>query len=207
MRTRLVVLRGVAVFTVGAAISYRVFLRRRILTWGATPDEVDATLPGDDLLPSPDGQSTRAITVDAPPSDVFPWLAQMGPAPRGGGYPYEWNENLFHLNMHSVDHILEEYQQPRLGDVIEFGSNRMVLQLVDPPHSIAWRSTDGNWLWAFTMRDDASGRTRLISRNRFRLPRLIDRVGMIPMEPGSLVMERKMLGEIGQRAEKLARTR
>ena len=207
MRTSLAVLRGVAVFAVGAAISYRVFLRRRILTWGATPDEVDATLPGDDLLPDPDGQTTRAITVDAPPSDVFPWLAQMGPEPRGGAYTYDWIENLFHLNMHSVDHILEEYQQPHLGDVIEFGSNRMVLQLVDPPHAIAWRSSDGNWLWAFTMLEDGSGRTRLISRNRFRLPRLMDRIGMIPMEPASLVMEHKMLGEIGNRAEKLARTR
>ncbi len=207
MRTSLAVLRGVAVFTVGAAISYRIFLRPRILTWGATPEEVDAALPGDDLLPEPDAQSTRAITVDAPPSDVFPWLAQMGPEPRGGAYTYDWIENLIDLNMHSVDHILDEFQQPRLGDVIEFGGNRMVLELVDPPHAIAWRSSDGNWLWAFTMLDDGSGRTRLISRNRFRLPRLRDRVGMIPMESGSLVMEHKMLGEIGRRAEKLARTR
>jgi hypothetical protein len=45
---------------------------------------------------------------------------------------------------------------------------------------------------------------RLISRNRFRLPRLIDRIGMVPMEPGSLLMERKMLRGIKQRAEKLA---
>lgn len=207
MRTSPAVPRGVAVFTVGAAICYRVFLRRRILTWGATADEADATLPGDDLLPEPDGQSTRAITVDAPPSDVFPWLAQMGPAPRGGAYTYDWIENLLGLNMHSVDHILEEYQQPQVGEVIELGTNQMVLQLADPPHAIAWRSANGNWLWAFTMRDNGSGRTRLISRNRYRLPRMIDRIGMLPMEPGSLVMEHKMLREIGKRAEELARTR
>ena len=48
------------------------------------------------------------------------------------------------------------------------------------------------------------GKTRLISRNRFRLPRLKDKIGMIPMEPASLVMERKMLYGIKQRAEKLA---
>jgi hypothetical protein len=200
------VLRGVAVFAVGAAISYRVFLRRRILTYGATPDEADATLPGDDLIPEPDGQTTRAISVDAPPSDVYPWLAQMGPAPRGGAYTYDWIENLFDLDMHSVDHILEEFQHPQLGEVIEFGPNRMVLELVDPPHAIAWRSADGNWLWAFTMVQDGPARTRLISRNRYRLPRLMDRIGMLPMEPASLVMERKMLVEIADRAEKLARS-
>ncbi|MFW0793243.1 SRPBCC family protein [Gordonia sp. CPCC 205515] len=205
MRTTLAVLRGVTVFGIGAAVSYRVFLRQRIRTWGATPDEAAAGLPGDDLLDDPDGQTTRAITIDAPPSAVFPWLAQMGPEPRGGAYTYDWIENLLRLNMHSVDLVLDEYQHPRLGETIEFGSNRMILQLVDPPHAIAWRSADGNWLWAFTISDDGAGRTRLISRNRYRLPRLIDRLGMIPMEPGSLVMEDKMLREIGKRAEKLAR--
>lgn len=199
MRASLVFLRGAAVVAVGSAICYRVLLRRRVLTWGANPEEVDATLAGDDLLAEPDGQSTRAISIDAAPSQVFPWLAQMGPEPRGGAYTYDWIENLFGLGMHSVDHILEQYQQPELGEVIAFGGNRMVLALVDRPHAIAWRSSDGNWLWSFTMRDDGSGRTRLISRNRFRLPRLIDRIGMIPMEPGSLVMERKMLAEISKR--------
>jgi hypothetical protein len=55
--------------------------------------------------------------------------------------------------------------------------------------------------------DDRDGGTRLVSRNRFRLPRLRDRIGMLPMEPGSLVMERKMLRGIKERAEKLAARR
>jgi hypothetical protein len=68
---------------------------------------------------------------------------------------------------------------------------------------LALRSSDGNWVWSFVL-DERDGRTRLISRNRFRLPRLRDRLGMIPMEPGSLVMERKMLRGIKARAERLA---
>jgi hypothetical protein len=52
--------------------------------------------------------------------------------------------------------------------------------------------------------DEQDGRTRLISRNRFRLPTLKDKIGMIPMEPASLLMERKMLRGIKQRAERLA---
>ncbi len=54
------------------------------------------------------------------------------------------------------------------------------------------------------MLDEREGRTRLISRNRFRLPSLTARIGMVPMEPASLVMERKMLRGIKQRAERLA---
>jgi hypothetical protein len=69
---------------------------------------------------------------------------------------------------------------------------------------LATRSADGNWVWSFVL-EERDGRTRLISRNRFRLPRLRDRLGMIPMEPGSLVMERKMLKGIKERAERLAR--
>jgi hypothetical protein len=68
---------------------------------------------------------------------------------------------------------------------------------------LAWRSADGNWVWSFVLEDEGSG-TRLISRNRFRLPTFVARLGMLPMEPASLVMERKMLLGIKQRAERLA---
>lgn len=206
MRTGLRIVAGVVVFLIGAVVSYVTFLRSPILTWGATDDEASSTLPGDDLLPEPDGMSTRAIGIDAPATDVYPWLTQIGPAPRGGAYTYDWIENLLGLGMHSTDEILEEFQHPRLGDAIDLGPNRMLVQLVDPPHAIAWRSADGNWVWSFVMIDDGNGGTRLISRNRFRLPRLMDRAGMLPMEPGSLLMERKMLRGIKARAEKLAQS-
>jgi hypothetical protein len=62
----------------------------------------------------------------------------------------------------------------------------MRLELIEPEHGLAWRSEDGNWVWTFVLRETDGG-TRLISRNRFRLPRLIDRLGMVPMEPGSLL--------------------
>ena len=53
--------------------------------------------------------------------------------------------------------------------------------------------------------EEQGATTRLISRNRFRLPTLMSKIGMLPMEPGSLVMERKMLLGIKERAERLAR--
>jgi len=68
---------------------------------------------------------------------------------------------------------------------------------------LAWRSEDGNWVWTFVL-EERDGSTRLISRNRFRLPSLAARIGMLPMEPGSLLMERRMLHGIKERAERLA---
>jgi hypothetical protein len=185
---------------------YFTTLRRPILTWGATRAEAGSRLPGDELLEEPDGVSTRAITIDAPTSDVWPWLAQMGPSPRGGAYTYDWIENLLGLNMHSADEVLAEFQRPEVGDTIGYGSNRMRIERVEPGRVLAWRSQDGNWVWSFVL-SEADGHTRLISRNRFRLPTLTARIGMVPMEPASLAMERRMLLGIKERAERLSTTR
>jgi len=199
MRSRLV---AVALAAVASALSYAL-LRRPILTWGATEEEAAALLPGDELLEDADGVSTRAIEIQAPASAVWPWLAQMGPSPRGGAYTYDWIENLVGLDMHSVDTVLPEFQRPEIGETIGYGANRLRIERVEPEHVLAWRSEDGNWVWAFAL-EESEGTTRLISRNRFRLPTFAARVGMLPMEPASLLMERKMLLGIKRRAERLA---
>jgi hypothetical protein len=188
---------------VAAVPVYALLVRPRILRWGATPAEAGARLPGDELLENADGVATRAIDIRAPASAVWPWLAQMGPSPRGGAYTYDWIENLLGLDMHSVDRVLPEYQHPEVGDTIGLGSNRMRLERVEPQRVLAWRSEDGNWVWTFVL-EEREGSTRLISRNRFRLPSLAARIGMLPMEPGSLLMERRMLHGIKERAERLA---
>jgi len=201
-----VIIRTPSVLALSAALAalYARRLRGPILTWGATPQEVAARLPGDELLHDADGVATRAITIDAPAAAVWPWLAQMGPAPRGGAYTYDWIENLLGLDMHSTDEVLDQFQRPRVGDEIGFGHNRMRMEVVEDERALVLRSADGNWVWAFAL-NEADGRTRLISRNRFRLPTLAAKVGMVPMEPASLLMERKMLDGIKERAERLAR--
>jgi hypothetical protein len=187
----------------GAAALCLVYVRlfrTPILTWGATEEEASAWLPGDELLEDADGIATRAIDIHAPASRVWPWIAQIGPSPRGGAYTYDWIENLLGLDMHSADRILAEFQHPEVGDTIGYGSNRMRVERVEPEHVLAWRSQNGNWVWTFVLTEQG-GSTRLISRNRFRLPTLGARIGMIPMEPASLLMERKMLRGIKVRAE------
>jgi hypothetical protein len=192
-------------FAAALAALYNRVLRKSILNWGATDKEASTRLPGDELLEHADGISTRAIDIDAPPAAVWPWLAQMGPAPRGGAYTYDWIENLLGLNMHSTGRVLPEFQHPQVGDTFSLGSNRMRMDRVESERVLAWRSQDGNWVWTFVL-EPRDGGTRLISRNRFRLPALVARIGMLPMEPGSLVMERKMLHGIKQRAERLSET-
>ena len=206
MRTRMMQPRSlvmVGVFLGGAGVLYRKLVRQPVLTWGATAEEADERLPGDELLEDADGVATRAITIEAPPSAVWPWIAQMGPSPRGGAYTYDWIENLLGLNMHSTDRVLPQFQHPEIGEGFGFGANRMTYAIVESEHALTVRSADGNWVWSFIL-DERDGQTRLISRNRFRLPKLKDKIGMIPMEPGSLVMERKMLLGIKERAERLA---
>ena len=162
------------------------------------------TLPGDELLMDPDLVTTRAISVDAPAGAIWPWLVQMGPG-RAGAYTYDWIENLAGLNMHSADEILPQFQNLEVGDGWQLGSKGPVLRVMSivPESSLVLRSDDGNWVWAFALVPDATG-TRLLSRNRIGQPgaswitRMLTRY---VMEPGSLVMERKMLIGIRTRAE------
>ena len=178
--------------------------RRRYLTWGATAEEADRAMPGDDLLPEPDLLSTRAITIAAAPSTVWPWLVQMGSG-RGGAYSYDWIENLFGLQMHSADEILPQFQRLAVGDVLPVGPTGpgMRVEICDPEQALVFRSEDGNWVWIFCLYTYWLG-TRLVSRNRIAVPdhsltrRLVNRA---VMEPGSLVMERRMLMGLKERAE------
>ena len=184
---------------------YRRYLRERVLTWGATTDEAARPLPGDELLLSADIVATRAIEIDAPASAIWPWLVQMGPG-RAGAYTYDWIENLFGLNMHSADRIVAEWQQLEVGDVLRSRDDRpgMRVELLEPERVLSNRSEAGDWVWTFVLAP-CNGSTRLISRNRIAMKGAAagQRLGMLVMEPGSLVMERKMLRSIKQRAEQL----
>jgi hypothetical protein len=137
-------LAGAAAAVVGGALLYRRLLRQPIPTWGATVEEAEARLPGDELLPDADGVATRAITIDAPAAAGWPWIAQMGPSPRGGAYTYDWIENLLGLNMHSVDSVLPDHQHPQVGEEFGYGANKMNFRIVEPEHVLATQPSDGN---------------------------------------------------------------
>ena len=110
--------------------------------------------------------------------------------------------------MHSADEILPQYQDLKVGDAQHLGKRGPVLRVavLEPERSLVLGSDDGNWVWAFSLVPEGAG-TRLISRNRIATPdaglpaRLLN---LFAMEPGSLIMERKMLLGLKQRAEHLA---
>ena len=207
MRKRTSVAAGAVLAAGLGSLAYPLFFRRWCLTWGARPDEVSRKLPGDELLADAGIVSTRAITVDAPSAAIWPWLVQMGSG-RGGVYTYDWIENLLGLNMHSAREILPQFQDLKAGDELPLGPGRPAMQVAvcDPEHTLTFQFADGNWVWIFALFAE-DGETRLISRNRIAAAgappaRLFN---MLVMEPGSLIMERKMLLGIKQRAEDLAR--
>lgn len=204
MRTTRIV--GLAVAAAAVAVaSYPLLWREWCQTWGATEEEARATLPGDDLLLRPDLLTTRAITVETPPSRIWPWLVQMGSG-RGGAYTYDWIENLFGLDMHSAEEILPQFQDLQIGEVLPVGEGgpKLLVEVLEPDHALVLRSDDGRWIWAFVLQEIPGG-TRLISRNRIAVPDASPFVrwfNQLVMEPGSLVMEQKMLRGIKERAER-----
>jgi hypothetical protein len=132
MRSRVIKAAGGAALAAGAgAIGYALLFRRGCLAWGATDEEVSRKLPGDELLPEADIVSTRAVTIEAPPGAVWPWLVQMGSG-RGGAYTYDWIENLLGLHMHSARQILPQFQDLDRPDLPSAGAGETPLIAVAP---------------------------------------------------------------------------
>ncbi|MEU2092024.1 SRPBCC family protein [Nocardia beijingensis] len=162
-------------------------------------------MPGDDLLVDADIVTTRAVTICPGADAIWPWLVQISPG-RGGAYSYDWIENILGLDMHSAQQILPQFQNLAVGDSFALGASgpRMRVAVLDTERALAFASEDGRWVWAFGLYP-MGGTTRLVSRNRIALTsasRLTRLLYARVMEPGSLLMERKMLLGIKRRAER-----
>jgi len=162
-------LRGtIGVLAVAASVSgsaYAILVRPRISRWGATEAETRKVLPGDQLV-SRYGRrpvSTRAITIDAPPEVVWPWLVQMGSG-RAGFYTHEWVERLLFITYadgHSATRIHPEWQGLHVGDKVPYSRfNTVDVIALDRPRCLI----AGEWLVLEPL--DAGARTRLIARTR-----------------------------------------
>ena len=94
--------------------------RRWYNRWGATAAEVAESMPGDELVPHPVLGYTRAITIEASPERVWPWLVQMGQG-RGGLYSFDALENFVGCDIRSAGQLLPGFQQLGVGDLIRLG--------------------------------------------------------------------------------------
>ena len=155
--------------------------------------------------------STRVVTVHTPPERVWPWLVQIGRG-RAGWYSYDWLDRLFgYLDRPSTNQVLPEYQQIAVGDVIPIGrGGGFPVKIVQPNRLLVLGQEAGPvaWVWTFALCPSGGGQTRLVSRNRVRVPRTIGwRLFMWALEPAAFLMTRRMLLGIKQRAEALATRR
>jgi hypothetical protein len=181
--------------------------RRRHLTWGSTPAELAAPLPGDDVVAHPQFRCTRAITIDAPPEAIWPWLVQVG-CHRAGWYS---NDLLDNLGRPSATEIVPDLQHLEVGQWV-------AMSPVGPPSDetafrvagfeanrwLLWTKPNSTWAWQLT--PDAAGRTRLVTRNHTRYDWSRPGSALLSvflMELGDYAMMRRMLFGLRDRAEAL----
>lgn len=206
MRNRnLVIGTGLAAAGIGVTAAYLWKLRPWHLRWGATDEEVKKSLPGDELVTQPKLRATHAITIDAPATDLWPWLVQMGQN-RGGFYSYAWLENLVGCHMQNADEIVPEWQELKVGDKVWLHPKAPPVEVaaIEPGHAIVLKP------WGpFVLHPIDERRTRLIIRSQgdydpdLGNPVLNFFLWRVIYEPAHFLMERKMLLGIKSRAEKL----
>ena len=200
---------GLALAGAGAVATYVWAIRPWHLRWGATDEEMDQPLPGDEFAPHPKLRATHAITINAPAADIWPWLLQMG-QDRGGFYSYTWLENLAGCHMHNADEVVPEWQELKVGDSVWLHPKAPPTKVaaIEPGRAIVLKG------WgAFVLKSIDEKTTRLIIRSQgdyepdLKNPVLNFLLWRIVFEPAHFIMERKMLLGIKERAEKLARER
>lgn len=198
---------AVAALVLGGALTagYLRVLRPWQLRWGASDAELTMALPGDDLVDEPTFNATRAITINAPAKDIWPWLVQVG-LTRAGWYSYDWLDNLGHR---SAQRIIPELQDLEPGDVVPMspdGKQGMRVHALDAPRSMIW-GTPGQMTWVWLLAPRRDGSTRVITRVRYRYRWLSPSIAFsMLVEFTDIWMMRKMLLNIRERAESTARS-
>jgi hypothetical protein len=174
-----------------------------IHTWGATAEEVARTLPGDELTTAPVVSWTHAATIDAPPSAVWPWIAQLGDV-RGGFYSYTFIEDRFQGEAiyHNANEIVSQWQDPQPGQ--RMIDDMLAVHTVEPGRYLLAAKTDADlaWIWLWYLEPQEQNRARLIVRMYIQTPpELNNPVVTSVFDLGGFVMERRMIEGIVDRAE------
>ena len=150
----------------------------------------------------------QAVTVDAPPENIWPWLVQIG-YQRGGLYSYDWLDRLFgFLDRPSATHVLPEFQRLAVGDKVPWARDgtELTVGVLEPFRALALTAEVGAfmWVWQFGLYPLDEQRTRFVTRGTERVPPTVMWwVGMRIMEPASFIMTRRFLLGVKQRAEAL----
>jgi hypothetical protein len=199
---------GIGLAAVGTAAAatgaYLRFIRPWQLRWGAADEEVARAMPGDDVVEHPTFNATRAVTIQARPEEIWPWLVQIG-LKRAGFYSYDWLDNPGH---HSAERIIPELQHLAVGDLIPLsldGKQGQWVKAFEPNQWMLWGTPRTNeyttWYWGLSPLDESQ--TRLITRVRMRYHWLSPMIVIdLLVEFTDIVMMRKCMLGIKQRAER-----
>jgi len=189
----------------GALASFGIY-RSWHMRWGATDNELAREMPGDEVVKQPTFNATRAITIDASPEEVWPWIAQIGFG-RAGWYSYDWLDN---LGRPSADRIVPELQHIEVGTLIPMGPGKdsgLRVKGLERNRWIFWSDRQGMSTWAWGLYPAAGGRTRLITRVRthyqWTKPAIL--FSLLLVEPWDFPMMRKCMRGIQHRAQAMAR--
>lgn len=198
---------------------YALVVRPRLLRWGATDEEVRRPFPASDVVPGGIRQATMAVTIDAPPSRVWPWLVQMG-VDRGGWYSWDHLDNFGRM---SAERIHPEWQRIAVGDHLTAkpdGSYWWEVAALESEHFLALRAsldlrgrpfdpagtrprfyTDSTW--GFLLKELPGGRTRLIVSGYWAFsPRwLMPLMAVLFLEVQHWIMQTRQFANLKRRAE------
>jgi hypothetical protein len=194
---------GIGLAALGAVLFgvYFRFIRPWQLRWGATDEEVARAMPGDDVVKHPTFNATRAVTINARPEEIWPWLVQIG-ITRADWYSYDWLDN---LGKPSARRILPQFQHVAVGDLVPIspdGKQGMRVKDFEPNQWMLWwdKKGEATWYWGLYPQDDSQ--TRLITRVRMHYRWLSPAILFsLLVEFTDIVMMRKCMLGIKQRAE------
>jgi len=182
---------------------YLLMIEPFVVTWGATNEEASMPMEGDYITPNI--TSTRAIDIDAPSSDTWNWLMQLG-ADRAGFFSYYFVEKVLGYTSRDPDHVEASYTDFKVGDVIR-GSLDEAESII--PYNFPVLSVDAEdslvldkW-GTFKVVALSDEKSRLIVRSHSPkhnklIPRILDRCLGTPLH---FIMERRTLMGIKARVE------
>jgi hypothetical protein len=176
------------------------------MRWGATDEEVRGPMPGDDAVPAASFNATRAITIEAPPEQIWPWIVQIGYR-RAGFYTYDLLDN---AGFESAGRVLDEFQQPRLGDWMPMAgkvneTTAFKVKAFETNEWLLWEKPGSTWAWRLLPLTPV--RTRLITRLKQRYAWETPAMAvftLLLLEFGDFPMMRRVLRGIKDRAERMS---
>lgn len=183
---------------------------------GLTDDELNRSLPGDDLVDRPRIVMDRGSTFRAPADEIWPWIVQMG-YHRGGWYTNYWLDKLvWHIDNPSVDRIVPELQHLRVGDIVPDGppgSAYWKVAVLQPGRAIVYLDDVGTHVpgaiasWAIILDPIDEQATRVVTRTRATFPPslVMELLARLLIQPADLLMTGMMVRGIKRRAERMGR--